>query len=99
VTHDYIWYLAKGLVFEIRRLLMLSRLKLDGNDLVPDVDLFGNQGNAARAGGHSESVKFECHDKYCCSWGEMMEVAASSLTLYICTFVVFVYLTNDSNRN
>lgn len=92
MTHDYIWYLAKGLVLDVRWLLMLSRLKLDGNDLVPHVDLFGNQGNAARAGGQRRSVKFECHDKYCCSWGEMTEVAAPCLTFYICTFV-FVYLT------
>ena len=90
VTHDYIWYLAKRLVLDMRWLLMLSCLKLYRNDLVPDVDLFGNQGNAARAGGHRGSVKFECHDKYCSSWGEIMEVAAPSLTFYICTFF-FVY--------
>ena len=62
MTHGYIWDLAKGLVLEVRRLLMLCHLKVDGNELVADVDLFSNQGNAARAGGHRGSVKFECHD-------------------------------------
>jgi hypothetical protein len=51
VTHDYIWYLAKRLVLEVRWLLMLCRLKVDGNELVLDVAFFGNQSNAARAGG------------------------------------------------
>jgi len=61
VTHDYIWYLAKRLVLEVGWLLVLCRLKVDGNELVLEVALFGNQGNAARAGGQRGSVKFECH--------------------------------------
>ena len=51
LTHDYVWYLAKRLVLEVRWLLVLRRLKVDGNDLVLEVALFGDQGNAARAGG------------------------------------------------
>ena len=50
VTHGHIWYLAKRLVLEVRWLLVLSRPKVDGNDLVRDMTLFGDQGNAARAG-------------------------------------------------
>ena len=38
-------------MLEVRRLLVLSHLKVDGNELVWKVALFGDQGNAARAGG------------------------------------------------
>jgi hypothetical protein len=62
VTHGHIWYLAKRLVLEVWWLLVLCRIKIDGNHLVLEVALFGNQGNAARAGGHRDSVNFECHD-------------------------------------
>jgi hypothetical protein len=51
VTHDYIRYLAKWLVLEVRRLLVLCHLKVDGNQLILEVPFFGNQSNAARAGG------------------------------------------------
>ncbi len=61
VTHGYVRYLAKRLVLEVRRLLMLCRLKVNGNDLVWDVAFFGYQGHAARAGGQRGSVKFEGH--------------------------------------
>jgi hypothetical protein len=61
-THADIWYLAKRLVLEVRWLLVLCYHKVDGNELVWDVKLFRNQGNAARAGGHRGSVKFECHE-------------------------------------
>ena len=60
-THGYIWYLAKRLVLEVRWLLVLGRLHVDGNDLVRDVPLFRYQGHAARAGRQRRSVKFECH--------------------------------------
>ena len=50
VTHDYIRYLAKRLVLEVGRLLVLCHLKVDGNELILDVPFFGNQSNAARAG-------------------------------------------------
>jgi hypothetical protein len=59
VTHGYIWYLAKRLVLEVQWLLVLSRPNVDGNDLILEVALFGNQGNAARAGGYRGSVDFE----------------------------------------
>ena len=62
MTHGYIWYLAKRLVLEVRWLLVLCRLKVDGNELILDIAFFGNQGNAARAGGNRGSVKFECHE-------------------------------------
>jgi len=62
VTHGYIWNLAKGLVLEVGWLLVLCYLKVDGNDLVLEVALFGYQGNATRAGGQRGSVKFECHE-------------------------------------
>ena len=68
VTHDYIWYLAKRLVLEVRWLLVLCHLKVDGNQFVLDVALFGNQGNAVRGGRERSSVKFEgYHDvkDYC----------------------------------
>ena len=61
VTYGYIWYLAKRLVLDVRCLLVLSRVEVDGNDLVAEVALFGNQSNATRAGGLRDSVKFECH--------------------------------------
>ena len=60
-THRYVWYLAKRLVLEVRWLLVLGRLHVDGNDLIRDVALFGYQGHAARAGRQRRSVKFECH--------------------------------------
>jgi hypothetical protein len=62
VTHADIWYLAKRLVLEVRWLLVLCHHKVDGNELVWDVELFRDQGNTARAGGHRGSVKFECHE-------------------------------------
>ena len=68
MTHGYIWYLAKRLVLEIWWLLVLCHLKVDGNQLVMDVALFCNQGNAARGRRERGSIKFEeCHVvKYCC---------------------------------
>ena len=72
MTHGYIWYLAKRLVLEVWWLLVLCHIKIDGNHLVLEVALFGNQGNAARASGHRASVNFECHDsevklsQHCC---------------------------------
>jgi hypothetical protein len=51
-THHYVWHLAKRLVLEVRRLLVLAFHKVDGNELVRDVALLGYQGHAARAGGH-----------------------------------------------
>lgn len=51
VTHGDVWYLAKRLVLEVRRLLVLCHHNVDGNELVLDVAFFGNQSNAARAGG------------------------------------------------
>jgi hypothetical protein len=62
VTHDDIRYLAKRLVLEMRWLLVLCRLKVDRNELVLEVALFGNQGNTACAAGLRGSVKFECHE-------------------------------------
>ena len=50
-THDDVWYHAKRLVLEVRWLLVLRRLNVDENELVLEVALFGDQGNAARAGG------------------------------------------------
>lgn len=49
-------------MLEVRWLLVLRHLKVDGNELVRDVALLGNQGNAARTGGQRGSVKFECHE-------------------------------------
>jgi hypothetical protein len=51
-THHYVWHLAKRLVLEVRRLLVLAFHKVDGNELVRDIALLGYQGHAARAGGH-----------------------------------------------
>jgi hypothetical protein len=46
---------------EVRRLLVLCRLKVNGNDLVWDVAFFGYQDHAACGGGQRGSVKFEGH--------------------------------------
>ena len=62
MTHDYIRYLAKRLVLEVGRLLVLCHLEVDGNELILEVPFFSNQCNAARAGGQRGSVKFECHE-------------------------------------
>jgi hypothetical protein len=82
VTHADIWYLAKRLVLEVRWLLVFCHLKVDWNELVWDIKLFRNQGNAARAGGHRGSVKFECHEviqvKLLQVRGEMMGVTPVS---------------------
>jgi len=85
LTHGNIWYLAKRLVLEVRRLLVLCHLKVDGNDLVLEVALFSNQGNAARAGGLRDSVKFECHEvRYCCRmWGERMDTTPAPPSLFL----------------
>jgi hypothetical protein len=61
VTHDDIRYLTKRLVLEVRWLFMLCRFKVDWDELVVEVALFGNQGNTTCAGGHRDSVKFERH--------------------------------------
>jgi hypothetical protein len=60
-TYDYKRYLAKRLVLEVRRLLMLGHRHVHGNELIRDVALFGYQSHAPRAGRTCGSVKFECH--------------------------------------
>jgi len=60
-THSYVGYLAERLVSEVRWLLVLGLLEVDGDDFVGDVALFGYQGHAACASGEWDSVKLECH--------------------------------------
>jgi hypothetical protein len=60
-THDYVWHLAKRLVREVRWLLVLAHHTVDENDFIGDVKLSGNEGDATRGSGRSESVKSECH--------------------------------------
>jgi len=62
VTHDYIGYLAKRLVLEMRGLLVLGHPEVDGNEFIRDVALFGYHGHFARAGRQRCSVKYDwCH--------------------------------------
>jgi len=60
-TYSYVGYLAERLVNEVRRLLVLGLLEVDGDDFIGDVALFGYQGHAACASGEWDSVKLECH--------------------------------------
>ena len=60
-THAHIRYLAIRVVLEVRRLFMLSRHKVDDDELIRDVALFGYHRSAAHAGGHFGSMKFERH--------------------------------------
>ena len=60
-THSDVGHLAKRVVREMRRLLMLTRLEVEGNDFEGDVALFGNYSHHARVNGLRASVKLECH--------------------------------------
>jgi len=53
-------YLAERLVREVRKLLVVGRREVDGDEFVGDVALFGYHRHAARAGGHRETVELEC---------------------------------------
>ena len=50
--HGYVEYLAKRLVREVARLLLLGLHDIDDVESVGDVALLGYQGHAARASGH-----------------------------------------------
>jgi hypothetical protein len=62
-THGDEGHLAKGLVRDVRLLLVRSGGEVDGDEFVGDVALFGDLGHAPRASGHVVSVELErCHD-------------------------------------
>src|SRR5450432_3245479 len=55
------WQVTEGIVLRehdicYKELLVLCHHKVDGNEHVWDVELFRDQGNTARAGGHRGSV-------------------------------------------
>lgn len=61
-THSDVGHLTERVVREMRRLLMLSRLEVEGGDgFKGDVALFGDYSHHARASGLRGSVKLECH--------------------------------------
>lgn len=58
-THSQVGDLAERLVSEVRRLLVLGRLEVDGDDFVGDATLLGDYGHAARASGEGESMNLD----------------------------------------
>jgi len=58
-TYSQVGYLAERLVREVRRLLVLGRLEVDGDDFVGDAALLGYHGHAACAGGEGDSMQLE----------------------------------------
>ena len=60
-TPDHVGYLSEGVVLDVRWLPGFTTRKVDGDELVRDVALFGYDGHAARASGHVISVNFDDH--------------------------------------
>jgi hypothetical protein len=60
-TPDHVGYLPEGVVLNVRWLPGLTARKVDGDELVGDVALFGYDCHAARASGDVVSVNFDDH--------------------------------------
>jgi hypothetical protein len=62
-TYDHVRHLAERLVSLERRLLVLARHEVDGDDLIRDATLLGNECHTASASGLRGTVKLESHDE------------------------------------
>jgi hypothetical protein len=60
-TYDNVWHLAERLVCLVRRLLVVARHEVDGDDLIRDVTLLGNKCHTASASGLRDTVKLDSH--------------------------------------
>jgi hypothetical protein len=60
-TPDHVGYMPEGVVLDVGWLSVLTARKVDGDELVGDVALFGYDGHAARASGDVVSVNLDDH--------------------------------------